>query len=765
MKINKLFILAFALGSQYSYAQPTSGKLTDEKVEQVADERSEMNDTYNALTWYETLHARNPDDLDAIFNVAMTHDKLRDYPKSEEWFKKLVEKDVDKKYPLARYLHGKALRLSGNYNEAITELEEFKKVYGSDQPKYDYYQEMAQIKIDGARWAIQNMDANEETLVENMGKNVNSTSTEGSVYPIGREKLIYTALRTDTLIYMEDEDEPTKYAKIYFSDANGEDWTEAAEYNKDQTQKDGFHAAQPTFNTDLSKFYFVRATLDGNSLENSRIYVADHNDGVLGEPKLLEINSAQFSNRNPSVAKWGDKEYLLFTSNMEGGKGGFDIWYAEINEDGSTKAAVNLEAVNTIGDDITPFFDERQNMFYFSTDGLPGMGGYDIFRSERTPSSGAMSTPENMGAGFNTRVDDFGFVMNKQGIDDCYGYIISNRPGTMSMKGETCCDDIFSIIMSDRCDIILTTKIYKDPTGEDLDGATVQLIDKETGEVVDEQTNTEGNEFTFMLDMGKKYEIRSSKDGLENGSTEVDVTKDKLKADGFDITKPIEIEDKVAMKELGLMVRTFDKKSNATLEGVTVTVFDAETGEEITKQTIDASNEFAFAVPRTKSYKVFAKKPGYIADSRIIAKEDLGLLQKMYLTPPPVFYNVYFDFNKSNIRQGANDTLDMVANTLKDNPDMKVEVRGHTDAKGSDQYNDRLSMRRTEQTIAYLKNKGIDVSRLESKGLGEQQPAADNTKPDGSDNPEGRQLNRRVEFKIIAMPSLGMTEVAPEKKN
>lgn len=769
MKINNLFILALVCMSQYAFAQPTSGKLTDEKVEAVADERAEMNDDYNALTWYEKLYERNPEDIDAIYNVAITHDRLRDYANSEEWFKKLVEKDVNKKYELARYQLGTAMKLNGNYEPAIKEFEEFKKIYSSDKPRYDYYQKMAQIKIDGAKWAMDNMEPREETLIENMGNSVNSASTEGSVYPIGREKLIFTALRTDTLIFTETVDEEqTKYAKIYYSDADGEGWTKAEEYNKEQTQKEGFHVAQPAFNSDLSKFYFVRATLDGNSLENSRIYIADHNDGVLGEPKLLELNSAQFSNRNPTVAKWGDKEYLLFSSNMEGGKGGFDIWYAEINADGSTKAALNLEAVNTIGDEITPFFDERQNLLYFSTTGLPGMGGYDIFSSERNPSTGAMSAPTNMGAGFNTRVDDFGFIMNKQGIDDCYGYIISNRPGTTSLKSETCCDDIFSIIMPERCDIILTTKVFDEETGEALNGATVQLVDKETGKVVDEQTNTEGNDYTFMLEMGKEYEVRSSKDGLENGSTDVDVTKKKLKMDGYDITKPIELEEKITMKELGLMVRTFDKKSNEALDGVTITIFDAETGEEITKQTVDASNEFAFAVPRTKSYKIFAKKPGYIADSRVVAKEDLGLLQKMYLTPPPVFYNVYFDFNKSNIRSGAQDTLDMVANTLKDNPDMKVEVRGHTDAKGSDQYNDKLSLRRTQSTITYLKKNGVDVGRLEEKGLGEQQPAADNTKPDGSDNPEGRQLNRRVEFKIISMPSLGLSaepeDVDGEKK-
>lgn len=137
-------------------------------------------------------------------------------------------------------------------------------------------------------------------------------------------------------------------------------------------------------------------------------------------------------------------------------------------------------------------------------------GGWDIFRTERA-ADGSMGKVVNMGAGFNTYVDDFSFTVNKVGKDDCYAYILSNRPGTMSMKSETCCDDIFSVIMPERCDIIMDVAVMDEATGEPMIGATVQLIDKETGKVVDEQSNTEGNDYTFSLDMGKKYDIVAKK--------------------------------------------------------------------------------------------------------------------------------------------------------------------------------------------------------------------------------------------------------------
>jgi hypothetical protein len=315
---------------------------------------------------------------------------------------------------------------------------------------------------------------------------------------------------------------------------------------------------------------------------------------------------------------------------MEGGKGGMDIYYAELNEDGTTKQPLNMGSVNTIGDDITPYFDERDGHLYFSSNGHPGFGGWDIFRSTRNQ-DGSMGEVVNLGAGFNTYVDDFHFVVNKLGNDDCYGYILSNRPGTISMKSETCCDDIFSVLMPERCDILLNVEVNNDDTGAPMIGATVQLIDKATGKVVEEQTNTEGNDYKFLLKMGKKYDLVAKKEAHENGTTEVDATKETLTEAGFDLTKPMEFSKKVGLKELGLMVQAYNKRTNEKLDGVTVIVYDAASGKEVKQLTMASSNEFTFVVPRTKDYKVFANREGYIADSRVVAQKELGMVQKMYL--------------------------------------------------------------------------------------------------------------------------------------
>lgn len=750
MKLANFFLLfALLCFGHTAFAQPTNNNLTKEKKENIADEELNQNNSQTALEWYMKAYESNNKDAAVIFKIASTHEILRDYKNASEWYKKLVDLNQIEDYPIARYQYANALKMNGNYDAAITEFETFSKNYSDNSPQSGYYKTMARVQLDGAKMAKANPATDEELIIENAGDVINSPSTEGGAFPVGREKIIYASLKTSEIIVLEEGETDYEHAKIYeaTSDGNGA-WKDVKEFNAETLQKEGFHVVQPMFNKDRTKFYFVRAELMGNQLENSRIYVADYNSGAVTNPKMLDFNSNTYSCKNPAIATWDGKDYLLFVSNMEGGKGGTDIWYAEINADGTTKEPLNLEAINTIGDEVTPFFDERSNTLYFSTDGRPGYGGWDIFYTTRS-NNGSMSEIKNMGPGFNTFVDDFHFILNKEGNDDCYAYVLSNRPGTTSLKNETCCDDIFTIIMPERCDIVANIELVNADTREPLVGATLQLINKKTGQVIEEQTNTEGNDYSFNLKMNEEYELVAKKDGQPAGTKVLDTRKQTLIDAGKDITKPMTIEETIPLEDEGLLVQVFNKRTNESLEGVTVKVFDGTTGKEIAQQTNASGNEFKFTLARNKPYKVFAKRQGFIADTRIVSAQDMNLPQKLYLTPPPVFYNVYFDFDKSNIRPGAADTLDIVYRTLDENPEMIVEVRGHTDAKGTNEYNDRLSVRRAKMTIDYLAKKGVSENRLVPKGFGEERPAADNTQPDGSDNPEGRALNRRVEFKIV----------------
>jgi outer membrane protein OmpA-like peptidoglycan-associated protein len=114
-----------------------------------------------------------------------------------------------------------------------------------------------------------------------------------------------------------------------------------------------------------------------------------------------------------------------------------------------------------------------------------------------------------------------------------------------------------------------------------------------------------------------------------------------------------------------------------------------------------------------------------------------------------VLQNIYFGYDSADIRPQAAKELNKLVELLNDNPEIKIEMSSHTDSVASNEYNIALSQRRAESTVAYLIRKGVSPGRLVAKGYGETKPIARNTHPDGTDNPEGRQRNRRTEFKIL----------------
>ena len=106
--------------------------------------------------------------------------------------------------------------------------------------------------------------------------------------------------------------------------------------------------------------------------------------------------------------------------------------------------------------------------------------------------------------------------------------------------------------------------------------------------------------------------------------------------------------------------------------------------------------------------------------------------------------------SKSFLTKDSKAELNKLFTLLSNNPTIKVEIQGHTDSKGNNAYNKKLSQKRAEAVMNFLVKKGIKVSRIKAVGYGETKPIAKNTNADGSDNEEGRALNRRIELKILS---------------
>jgi peptidoglycan-associated lipoprotein len=238
------------------------------------------------------------------------------------------------------------------------------------------------------------------------------------------------------------------------------------------------------------------------------------------------------------------------------------------------------------------------------------------------------------------------------------------------------------------------------------------------------------------------------------------------------------------------------KVVNYTLEGVTLTPKKSDSTREILPNTkvtlVDGKGDvmqdfitgndgkFLFRVYENENYTLIGETDGYLVKRQPfttigksvpleslkelitnITLDTVIVLERLEKNKIFVLNNIYFELDKSDIRADAALELDKLVELLNDNPEIKIELSSHTDSIASNTYNIQLSQRRAESTVAYLIRKGIAADKLVAKGYGEDKPIARNTNPDGSDNPDGRQRNRRTEFKIL---EIGPIIAKPEEE-
>lgn len=202
-----------------------------------------------------------------------------------------------------------------------------------------------------------------------------------------------------------------------------------------------------------------------------------------------------------------------------------------------------------------------------------------------------------------------------------------------------------------------------------------------------------------------------------------------------------------------------DCKTAAALAGASVEVKGAGNQTVFTGSTTTGGG-YSFSMQDVAPLQIRASLAGYMPGSIRTAEPQneeaasitvpvLCLNKIPEVGTVEVLENVYFAFNKAVVLEESFAALDKLAQMLTANPSVSVEISGHTDSKGDDTYNQKLSQNRAKSVVDYLISKGIERSLLVAKGYGETAPVAPNTNDDGSDNEEGREKNRRTEFKVI----------------
>jgi len=233
-------------------------------------------------------------------------------------------------------------------------------------------------------------------------------------------------------------------------------------------------------------------------------------------------------------------------------------------------------------------------------------------------------------------------------------------------------------------------------------------------------------------------------------------TEDELLAITSQPIKAANIESAVEIKTSQVTLLKGNVKDEQTLTPLyaVLELYDNELNQKIASfETNSATGRFLVSLPSGKNYGLSVKAEGYLFHSENFnisssqgyqeIEKDI-LMKKIEVGRSIVLNNIFFDFNKATLRPESASELDRLTELLKEMPKLKIEISGHTDNIGSAAYNIKLSESRAQAVVDYLIKKGIDKSRLEFKGYGFEQPIASN------DTDEGRQLNRRTEFKIIS---------------
>ncbi len=559
------------------------------------------------LTVYEVDKNRHSN----LYKFAEAARMYKAYDRAEEGYKRILESNHADKYPLARFGLGLVMKSQGKYDVAWTELENF--ILEQEGKVDEDIIQTAKKEIEECKWARDVVrDAESPILSEiihldtSLYSNVNTKYTDFGPYWING-KLYYSSLRfeNETDKYIP----PRPISRILLADVD----TNAAVIQRGDTLGGDInvpkkHTAHTAFSKDRSRLYFTICEYKNGLEINCKIYFRNQviiegiNDTIWGEAidvgELVNLDS--FSSTQPNIGydEREDREILYFVSNRDGGRGGLDIWFAPLDENGKAIDVQNLDFVNTDEDDITPFYDNKYKFLYFSSNGHRNIGGFDINRTKKRANGWGEIT--HLGYPLNSSYDDTHFFLDSLGV---LAFFSSNREGVKypDLDSKTCCPDIFSTSIDQiEAELHLLAFCNEKP----LRNVAFLIKNLDSKEEI-EQDNIGRDTVKLELELDQQYEIIAIKNGF--GSDTFRISTYNLETDSI-FTGNINL-----LPDVDLIVRTYDNTIDKPLNGVTVKWID-EAGEAYKVDYNPDGYEYEYDdVEQGAKYTLRFSKKGYLS--------------------------------------------------------------------------------------------------------------------------------------------------------
>lgn len=555
-----------------------------------------------------------------------------------------------------------------------------------------------------------------EFSIVNIGREINSEFDDyGPVLSEREDEIVFTSRRRDDNLNQNVFEDNLPYEDIFIAKKSGNTWAFAS--NIGDKVNTLYHESSLALSADGNTL-FIYNDINGGDI----LFCERQPDGTWGSPVPLPgIINSSFQEKSISISK--DEKTLYFTSNRPGGLGGTDIYRATKDSKGHWSNVKNLgPRINTPLNDDGPFIDYDGVTLYFSSQGHNGMGGYDIYQSTYDSKSDDWSEPENLGYPINTPDNEVYFITSADGKRAYYSSVREDGMGY--------------------------TDIYVVTSKESIkDAEPVASLDPQPVVKKDPPKDT-----TAMASIQHEQKVEPTKNPPVE--PKVEPKKEEPKKEEPKKEEPKKIEPKNEIKPLHYVVKVVDadgrKPLNAKvrLQGQrdNIIVASSNSGQGV--------YEFTIKNPTAKDYMLSVELDGYIFQNQNVriqgaADQEKTInrtieLRRISVGATSILRNIYFDYDKATFKTESYTELNKLEAMLRQNQNVKVEIGGHTDAYGKWDYNKQLSQKRAEAVKDYLTKKGIDPRRIKAVGYGESRPLASN-----DDEDEGRELNRRVEFKVL----------------
>lgn len=696
-----------------------------------------------ALEMYELAYEHEKDNPELTRRIGLCLRRLGGIDQSAEWFKKTL--DLDDSTPTDMLHYAEALKSKEDYTLSVFWYARYAMMEPEDQraqshirdPKYFH-----DLQADSLKYFVKKLEVNTDQPSFGVSK-------YGDGY-------LFSSAGVSNLASGEDYAEGLSYLDLYVCEKDARDeFVQISPIKGDINSK--YHDGPAYYDPSTETIYVTRnnikngrPVLDKNGNVNLKIYEAHKDENQWDDIKDMPFNSNDYSTGHPCASM--DGSTLYFVSNMPGGYGGTDLYMSKKTQDGWGEPQNLGAAVNTEGNEMFPFLSEDGKLF-FSSDGHAGLGGLDLFMS--TEAQGKYTPAINLGFPINSSHDDFGMMYE---ADNESGYFSSNRDG----KGQ---DNIYYFSTLEFMKQIFAATLQSADMMQTLEGETVTMKNITSGELR-ETTLDAQNAFQFTVNAGDELAFYFGGKEYAHGEPIFEHSVEGPLQDTYYDAGNISLSEEAYLASLGkklinpneALAQENERRMKSMLELREQTnqlAADKASDLEMEENQDSALN---LAGSNTIDSEVYpdpraSMKNGIEAG---LNKEDLNRLNAMMSERN--MGNVYFGFDSSKLSNAAKEQLKALAELIKENPSLVVQISTHTDSRGSKTYNERLSKRRAESVQRYLAGIGITQKQVVLTWHGEEQLV--NNCVDGRTCDDlAHEKNRRAEFAFIT------EEMAAELRN